>query len=134
VWFIQTVGGTIASTPWRIYKGTTVDNLVHQYDYVPDKHWARPHAAARSSGDTMLNGPRDRLEIRMVSPELLMVSPELPSADQLLNSPGHVTHSICHPWLFLFLKINTGNRRSIDKTHAGRRVERKHTTNSDNIS
>jgi len=43
LWFIQAVGGTMRSTPWRIHKGTTMDNLVHQYDYVPDKHWARPH-------------------------------------------------------------------------------------------
>jgi len=43
LWFIQTIGGTMCSTPWRIWKGTTMDNLTHQYDYVPDQHWARPH-------------------------------------------------------------------------------------------
>ena len=43
LWFIEAVGGTMRSTPWRIFKGSTMDNLVHQYDYVPDQHWARPH-------------------------------------------------------------------------------------------
>ena len=43
-WFIQAVGGTIASTPWRIYRGKTLDDIVFQYEFIPDQHWPRPHS------------------------------------------------------------------------------------------
>lgn len=43
LWFIQGLGGTIQSTPWRIFKGKTQDDLVFQYEFIPDKHWDRRH-------------------------------------------------------------------------------------------
>ena len=42
-WFIQAVGGTVASTPWRVYKGKNLDDLKFQYEFVADKRWLRPH-------------------------------------------------------------------------------------------
>lgn len=43
LWFIEAVGGTIASTPWRIYKGRSLTDLALQHEFVADKAWARPH-------------------------------------------------------------------------------------------
>lgn len=43
LWLIQAVGGNPASVPWRVLKGSTQDDLVYQYEFVPDEHWPRPH-------------------------------------------------------------------------------------------